>query len=276
MNVLEITIELPFLHEELEDILTARLFEIGFEGFWTDKLLLKAYVDEGLFNKEKFESIVFQYLPDNQYSINLISDKNWNEQWEASYEPVFISNRCVIKAPFHHIEEKNLLEIVISPKMAFGTGHHQTTKLMIERLFELDLQSKTVIDAGCGSGILAIAAEKLGSESIFAYDIDPRSVENTKENIALNNCQKILTKKGTITELNLPLVDIILANINRNVLLDEIKHYKNHLLQDGLLIVSGFIEPDVSIVSEKAKIEGLKLKNIYKQDDWYCLVFKNE
>lgn len=276
MNVLEITIEMPFLHDELEDILIARLSEIGFEGFWTDELFLKAYVDEDLFNKEKFESIVFQYLSNTQYSINLLTDKNWNEQWEASYEPVFIGNCCVIKAPFHHIEEKYLIEIVISPKMAFGTGHHQTTKLMLERLFELDLHSKTIIDAGCGSGVLAIAAEKLGSESIIAYDIDPWSVENTKENIALNNCQKILTKKGTLSELNLPSVDIILANINRNVLLTEMKHYKNHLLQDGLLIVSGFIEPDVSIVSEKAKAEGLNLQNVYNQDDWYCLVFKNE
>ena len=276
MNVLERTIEMPFLHDELEDILIARLSEIGFEGFWTDELFLKAYVDEDLFNKEKFESIVFQYLSNTQYSINLLTDKNWNEQWEASYEPVFIGNCCVIKAPFHHIEEKYLIEIVISPKMAFGTGHHQTTKLMLERLFELDLHSKTIIDAGCGSGVLAIAAEKLGSESIIAYDIDPWSVENTKENIALNNCQKILTKKGTLSELNLPSVDIILANINRNVLLTEMKHYKNHLLQDGLLIVSGFIEPDVSIVSEKAKAEGLNLQNVYNQDDWYCLVFKNE
>lgn len=276
MNVFEITIDMPFLHEELEDILIARLSEIGFEGFWTDELFLKAYVGEELFNKEKFESIVFQYLPNNQYSIKLLADKNWNEQWEASYQPVFIGNRCVIRAPFHHIEEKYLLEIVISPKMAFGTGHHQTTKLMIERLFELDLQSKTVIDAGCGSGILAIAAEKLGSESIIAYDIDPWSIENTKENIALNNCKKIIIEKGSISELNLPSVNIILANINRNVLLTEIKQYKNHLLQDGLLIVSGFIEPDVSIVNEKAKAEGLYLQNVYNLDDWYCLVFKNE
>ncbi|MGQ9846034.1 MAG: 50S ribosomal protein L11 methyltransferase [Bacteroidales bacterium] len=276
MNFFEITLEMPFVHDELEDILIARLSEIGFEGFWTDELLLKAYVDEELFNKEKFESIVFQYLPNNKYSINLLADKNWNEQWERSYDPVIIDNRCIIKAPFHQIEKKYSIEIVISPKMAFGTGHHPTTKLMLERLFDLDLQSKSIIDAGCGSGVLAIAAEKLGAESIIAYDIDSWSVENTRENIALNNCKKILIKKGSISELNLPSVNIILANINRNVLLTEMKHYKNHLLQDGLLILSGFVEQDVSILTDKAEAEGLNLKNAYNQDDWYCLVFKNE
>lgn len=276
MKTLEIAIELPFVHDNLDEILTATLAEIGFEGFWIDESLFKAYVNEEQFNKKEFESIIFAYLPNAQYKMQILPDKNWNEQWEASYEPVFIGERCVIKAPFHQIEKIYPLEIVISPKMAFGTGHHNTTRLIIERLFELNLTSKSIIDAGCGSGVLAIAAEKLGAESVLAYDIDHWSVENTKENIALNQCTKIKVEKGAVSELELPQVNIILANINRNVLIEEMKQYKHHLLHKGILIVSGFIRQDVDIVRQKAISEGLMPQGVYNLDKWYCLVFKND
>ncbi|GAB4451182.1 MAG: 50S ribosomal protein L11 methyltransferase [Bacteroidales bacterium] len=276
MKILEIAIDLPLVNDNLDEILTARLTEIGFEGFWTDESSFKAYVNEEQFNKKEFESIILEYVPNAQYKMQTLSDKNWNEQWESSYEPVFIGDRCVIKAPFHNIEKKYPLEILINPKMAFGTGHHNTTKLIIERLFDLNLTSTSIIDAGCGSGILAIAAEKLGAESVLAYDIDQWSVENTNENIELNHCHKIKVEKGTISELNLPQVNIILANINRNVLIEEIKQYKHHLLHKGILIVSGFIKQDVDIVGQKAISEGLMPQGVYHIDEWYCLVFKNE
>ncbi len=274
MSYLEIAIELPFIQEETVEIFIARLSESGFDGFWNEQNMLKAYIDENIFDKKAFETILNETLSACQYKIEPMPDRNWNEQWEKSYEPVIIENKCIIKAPFHEITETFPLEIIVTPKMAFGTGHHNTTQLIIEQLFSTELKNKTIIDAGCGSGVLAIAAEKLGAKSILAYDIDHWSVENTIENIELNQCNCITVKQGTIDEVKPEPSDIILANINRNVLLSEMESYKKYLKSNGLLILSGFIEPDVEILKKSATEKGLIFQNTQAKDDWYCLVFK--
>lgn len=274
MSYLEIAIELSFIQEETVEILIARLSELGFDGFWNEQNMLKAYIDENLFDKNIFETVLNETLSTCKYKTEIMPDKNWNEQWEKSYEPVIIENKCIIKAPFHEISQKFPLEIIVSPKMAFGTGHHHTTQLIIEQLFNIDLINKTIIDAGCGSGVLAIAAEKLGAESILAFDIDHWSVENTTENIELNQCSHIIVKQGTIDEVKPDPSDIILANINRNILLSEMESYQKFLKNNGLLILSGFIESDVEIIKKSATNKGLFFQNSYSKKDWYCLVFK--
>ncbi|NSW46241.1 MAG: 50S ribosomal protein L11 methyltransferase [Bacteroidales bacterium] len=274
MTTLEINIELPIINDNIDEILVAVLSEIGFEGFFNDETMLKAYIEENAFNKDQFEQLLFQFLPNAHYSIATLPNKNWNEQWEKTYEPVIIDKRCIIKAPFHQIEKKYPLEIIINPKMAFGTGHHQTTQLIIERLFEINLKNKKVIDAGCGSGILSIAAEKLGASQIWAFDIDEWSVINTIENIELNKCKNIIVKKGTINDIKPQPAHIILANINRNILLNEMTHYNKCLDPDGLLIISGFIKPDVDILLQKAQQEGFINIDSYHKNEWFCLALK--
>lgn len=274
MGYLEISIELPFIHEETVEILIARLFKVGFEGFWNEQNILRAYIDKKNFKKNSFESVLAETLPTFKYEIKSIADKNWNEHWEKSYEPVIINDKCIIKAPFHKVTQKYPLQIIITPKMAFGTGHHETTQLIIEQLFNIELKEKTVIDAGCGSGVLAIIAEKLGAKNILAYDIDNWSIENAKENIKLNQCNCITVKQGTINEIKPQLSDIILVNINRNVLLSEMVSYKKYLKNNGLLLLSGFIESDVEIVTKTATDNGLILQNSSSKNSWYCLTFK--
>jgi len=274
MTTLEINIELPIINDNIDEILIAVLSEIGFEGFFNDETILRSYIKENIFNKEQFEQLLFQFLPNAHYSIKTMPNKNWNEQWEKTYDPVIINEYCIIKAPFHKIEKKYPLEIIINPKMAFGTGHHQTTQLIIERLFEIDLKNKIVIDAGCGSGILSIAAEKLGATKILAFDIDEWSVQNTIENIELNCCKNILVKKGTINDIKPLPAHIVLANINRNILLNEMKHYNTYLNSNGLLIISGFIQPDIDILLHKAQLEGFIHVNSYQKNEWICLVLK--
>jgi len=275
MTTLEISIELPIINNNIDEIIVAVLSEIGFEGFFNDETSLKAYIEENKFDKEQFESLIFQYLPQTHYTITPLSSRNWNEQWEKSYEVVIIDERCIIKAPFHQIEKKYPLEIIINPKMAFGTGHHQTTQLIIEQLFKLNLKDKSIIDAGCGSGVLSIAAEKLGASHIVAFDIDEWSVQNTIENIKLNQCQRILVQQGTIEDIKPQPAHIILANINRNILLNEMNRYKQCLTPDGLLIMSGFMKPDIDVLIQKAQFEGLTHLNTYHKDEWFCLVLKN-
>lgn len=260
--------------EPATEILIAELAEIGFNSFEETESGLLAYIPttqdaEDLMNEVNIlNSIVF----DISYSKKIIEQKNWNEQWEKDFQPIEINEDCRIRTPFH--QPKNVrYEIIINPKMAFGTGHHSTTHLMLEFTMKEDLTKKKVLDMGCGTGVLAILAEKRNAQHIDAIDIDVWSYENTLENIGLNKCRNITVFEGDADLLKDKNYDVILANINRNILLNDMEIYVNCLNQNGTLLMSGFYEKDLSMIREKA--ESLNLIYHYHQvrNDWTAVRF---
>ncbi|TVQ49662.1 MAG: 50S ribosomal protein L11 methyltransferase [Saprospirales bacterium] len=202
----------------------------------------------------------------------IIEPTNWNKVWENSFSPIMIGKKWLIRAEFHPSRPGFKNEIIISPKMAFGTGHHATTFMVLEQMEELDLNGKKVLDLGCGSGILAVAAEKLGASSILAVDYDPLSVENTIENSQLNNCQKIKVEQANVYSFDTGGFDVVLANINKKVLTDNILKIKGLLNPSGILIISGILSGDEGeikkILGEKSTIKS------YAKDNWSCMILR--
>jgi len=209
------------------------------------------------------------------YKIEKIEKVNWNQEWENNFPPIQVGEECYVRAPFH--PSKNLkYEIIIEPKMSFGTGHHQTTSMMIQHLLETDLNEKKTLDMGCGTAILAILAEKKGAKHIDAVDIDNWCYLNSIENIERNNCKEISVSKGDVSLLNGKKYDVIIANINRNVLLSDIKTYAICLEKNGLLFLSGFYTEDIPIIDENCLQNGLKLMCKHEKDNWVALKYEKE
>ena len=203
------------------DIITALLGELPFESFVTTEKGLDAFIKE-----EDFTNDLLNDLPELDFTFSFTTEKiqqqNWNAQWESNFNPVLVEDKCIIRASFHEAPQSGIMDIIIDPKMSFGTGHHDTTWLMSRELFALDLKNKSVLDMGCGTGVLAIIAKKLGANSVSGIDIDEWSIENSRENAQVNHCPEILFEKGNASLLTDKKYDIILANINRNVLLNDL------------------------------------------------------
>ncbi|MEJ2003970.1 MAG: 50S ribosomal protein L11 methyltransferase, partial [Cyclobacteriaceae bacterium] len=219
-DYLAVTFECP---EDARDILVAELSYIGFDSMMETESGLEAYIEESDFDRESVDGLIARYPDfDISYATSRIVSRNWNEEWEKNYEPISVDGRCRVRAVFHDPDPSIPMEILINPRMSFGTGHHSTTYLMIQHQLDLDHNGKRVLDAGCGTAILAILAEKLGAGEVIAYDNNTWATENAPENVALNNCSVIKVLEGTIGNLKLEgKFDIILANINKNVLLEE-------------------------------------------------------
>jgi ribosomal protein L11 methyltransferase len=253
---------------ELSELLIAELVDVGYDSFQETDEGLDAYIEQGLFEEPKLKELLERYSPDEviPYSFSLLEDKNWNEEWEKNFQPVIIGEDCIVRASFHIPETPYKYDIVINPKMSFGTGHHETTSMMIANQLEIDHKGKTVMDAGSGTGILAILATKLEASLVDAFDVEDWAFENLKENAILNGCSTILIGKGDVTKVELreKEYDIILANINRNVLLDEMPEYCRRLKSGGTLVLSGFYLHDVPMLEERAGEFGLK-KSIVKR-----------
>ena len=224
--------------------------------------------------KEKLDKIV------QSLALKAIETKvpyqNWNKSWEESFRPITIPGKCCVRARFHPPQPEFPMEIVIQPQMAFGTGHHATTYLMMDRMFDLDFKGKKVLDYGCGTGILAILASKLGALSIDAIDIDPLSYENTIENLRENQISNTNCYEGTLDMLAENQYDIILANINRNVLLESGKTLFQQLLAQGTLLLSGLLKKDQAMVIESYEKQGFKQVNTYPKDGWICIELQAE
>ncbi len=252
------------------DIVIAALGEIGFESFEETEQGVKAYIQVNSFSAEALEKNV--YLKENDFFKvsfikQLIKAQNWNEVWESNFEPVIISTVC-IRAPFH-LPFKNIeYDIIIEPKMSFGTGHHETTSLMVEEMLSLDYVSKEVLDMGCGTGILAILATKKGAANVTAVDIDEWACANSKENIVRNNTSEIKVIHGDIESLGKQKFDVILANINRNILLKDLPQYYQLLSQKGILLMSGFLDVDSTIIKEASQKLGLSTDYNNTKNHW--------
>ncbi len=261
---------------EVTEILVAELGEIGFDIFEDSDQGLCAYCPENLFEQTALEEIInrYQFLGPITFVQNKIEKQNWNEVWEKNYEPIRISDKVFIRASFHESEPGYQMEIVINPKMSFGTGHHETTSLMSEALFGVELANKSVLDAGTGTGILAFIAQKLGANKVKGFDIDEWSVENSIENASLNQCEAIEFTQGTIREHLNEEYDILLANINRNILLDEMSEYALRIKTGGLLFLSGFYTQDIPSLRKSALQHGLQLIKQSDKNNWACLMFQ--
>jgi ribosomal protein L11 methyltransferase len=250
------------------DILIAALGELGFESFVENDSGFEAYISE-----EQERNVDLKELNFEDFKFSFEKDKieqvNWNEEWEKNFEPVLVEDLLLIRAPFHPEIKHVKHEVVILPKMSFGTGHHDTTWLMCKQLFDLDLKNKSVLDMGTGTGILAIVAKKLGATSIVGIDIDEWSAENAKENCIANGGADIEIHLGDKDLLNqYKEFDVILANINKNVLKIQIPLYAKHLRANGVLLMSGFFTTDVDELERSASQHGLKLIERYSRNNW--------
>jgi len=258
---------------DLADILIAELAEIGFEGFLENETGFEAYLLESEYNENLFREIMTKYeLALNQIIENTIPQQNWNAQWESSFDPVVVSNQLIIKAPFHQIEQQYPFEIIIQPKTSFGTGHHETTQSIMELMLKMDFKNKTVFDYGCGTGVLAILASQLGATSIFANDIDDWAFENVGENAAMNNITNIDYQKGDLSIVPNTEYDIILANINKNILLKSFEQLSKHVKANGIVLISGFYESDLSDLLDCCQAFGLNLQQKVVTNNWCAAV----
>jgi len=274
MNYIEISF--TFLdHRDFRDILAARLNEIEFESYLDIEDGLAAYIQESLLDQKKLDSVIsdLKSLFIFDYSIKYIEQKNWNLKWEKSFHPVKINKDCIIRAHFHDKLDYKY-EIIITPKMSFGTGHHETTYLMINQMFELDFKNRSVLDVGCGTGVLTILSKMLGSSYTLGIDIDRWSYENSLENAFLNNIKDIKFLQGDINNLD-GKFDVIFANINRNIILSDINKYIDLMNQDADLLLSGFLLEDVQIIRKKSESLNLNFISNKNKNKWNLLHFTN-
>lgn len=255
--------------------LMALLGELGFESFVEENDSLLAYIQTSGFNPEILldEAIWPENIDLKKFSWKVIPDQNWNAVWEENFQPVTIAGKCHIRAPFHKPVKGIPYEIIIEPKMSFGTAHHETTALMIEYLLEIETEGKKVLDMGCGTGVLAILAAFRGSKNIDAIDIDEWAYNNTLENIERNNTTFINVYHGDASLLKNKKFNIIIANINRNILLADIPVYSKCLDDNGLLLLSGFYNEDLAAITECAAASGLKYTSHKEQNKWVAACF---
>ncbi len=256
------------------DILIAELGERGFESFVETDEGVQAYIKKEEWNPEIIEglAVLSNSLFAIEYSFVEIEQENWNATWEQNFNPIQVGDKCVVRAPFHEKPEVEF-DIVIEPKMSFGTGHHETTHMMLQHILEHDFKGKSVLDMGSGTGVLAILAAMKGAKSIDAIDIDNWCYLNALENVERNHCNHIKVYEGTADLLVDQQYDIIIANINRNILLEDIPSYVKCLATDGLLFLSGFYVEDIPIITEKCEEVGLKFEKNLEKNNWVAVKY---
>ena len=257
------------------EILMAELAEVGFDSFEDTPTGIKAYIPKDSWNEHILQDIYLLSNPEFtiSYQITEIEQVNWNEEWEKNFSPIVVEDLCTVRANFHPVPNTRY-DIVITPKMSFGTGHHETTYMMLQQLLPLSLEGAKVLDMGCGTGILAIMAALRGARDITAIDIDPWCVENATENVQQNNCSFITIKEGDVSLIAGEQYNLILANINRNILLSDIPAYTQALLPQGLLLVSGFYEEDLPAIKEKCQKVGLTYLSHIERNRWVSAKFQ--
>ena len=256
------------------EILIAELGEKAFESFIETETGISAFVQKDLWDTNILEDIQILNNPEFkiEYTFEEIEQVNWNEEWEKNFEPIDVDGKCHVRAPFH--EKTNAeFDIVIEPKMSFGTGHHETTHMMIQHLLETDLVGKKTLDMGCGTAILAILAEMKGAQPIDAIDIDNWCYLNSIENAERNNCKHISVYEGDASLLVGKKYDVIIANINRNILLNDMQQYVDCLNENGILFLSGFYTEDIPVISESCTSRGLTYVKQFERNNWVALKY---
>ncbi|WP_291564272.1 50S ribosomal protein L11 methyltransferase [Bacteroides sp.] len=273
MKYFEVTFSANPCNETITDILSALTAEIGFESFVECEGGMQAYVQQSLFDEEALKNLIADFpIPDTEitYTITEPEDKDWNEEWEKNFfQPIVIEDRCVIHSTFHKDYPKAEYDIVINPQMAFGTGHHETTSSILGELLDADLKGISVLDMGCGTSILAILASMRGADPVTAIDIDDWCVNNSRDNIALNNINNITVELGdaSLLEGRKPF-DVIIANINRNILLNDMTAYTACMHKGSEIYMSGFYVQDIDAIRSKGESLGLKFVHYREKNNW--------
>ncbi len=275
MEYYELKIIFPeVVEEEDTGIIVADLGDLGFDSFQQEENILNGYISAISLKEKKTEiENYLQTLKNDliKYEWSKMENIDWNAVWESNFEPIQVGDLCCVRAPFHQPSTCRY-DIVIMPKMSFGTGHHATTYLMIENMFQMNIQGKNGLDMGCGTGILAILAIKLGASFMDAIDIDDWAVENCLENIKTNGVEtKVSVMQGDASRLHATHYDFIFANINRNVLLENMEKYASCLTTNGEILFSGFLEPDVQTIVECAEKNGLHFVEHHTKDGWQLI-----
>lgn len=276
MNYQELIFTITSNEDYHRDILIDALAGIGFDTFEETETGFKAYIPASTFDEAQLENALLPWKGSINFFIetNFVQQKNWNEVWESNFEPLQIGNSCYVRATFHKPAPSYKYEIVIDPKMAFGTGHHQTTSMVMEMMLDEDFREKQVLDMGCGTGILAILASMLGAKDILAIDYDQVCVDSTVENSALNEISNISAVCGSKEAIPDEKFDFILANINRNILLEQMSAYVKALKPSGKLLMSGFYEePDLKIIKEAASGLNLQFVEHRTKQSWVAAKF---
>jgi ribosomal protein L11 methyltransferase len=268
-ETIQITIEVN--DEKIREQLIAQLSANGFDAFEEKDFELLGFIEGTKFNSAVLEEILFAYSL--KYSQTVIADQNWNALWESNFDPVIVGDFCVIRAHFHQPFTGKKHEIVITPKMSFGTGHHATTYMMISEMSRLDFKDKKVADFGTGTGLLAILAEKLGSNYVWALDIDDWSIENASENIKKNSCKNIVLEKADHFNVNGGF-DIILANINKNVILSNVDSLSTSVTPSGNILLSGLLKEDENDIVVAFVEKGFEYVSTVERNKWICLLLR--
>lgn len=279
MKYIEVTFATHPCNETVNDVVAALAGEIGFESFIACEGGIRAYIQQSLFDKEALKDLADGFpLPgaNIEYTIKEAEDKNWNEEWEKHFfQPIVIADRCCIHSTFHQDTPKTEYEILINPQMAFGTGHHETTASIISELLDAELKGKSVLDMGCGTSILAILASMRGADPVTAIDIDDWCVNNSIDNIALNHIDNITVMHGDAGLLkgHSPF-DVIIANINRNILLADMAQYAGCMHAGSELYMSGFYVQDIPAIREKAESLGMEFVHHREKNHWAAVAFR--
>jgi ribosomal protein L11 methyltransferase len=277
MDFIEISFPTASPGDVLSDLLPYWLENMDFEGFCESESGLKAYIPVTAYDRQELTELLrLMSGSDIPFMENMIPDKNWNEEWEQNYNPVVVDDTCLIRAPFHKNQGSYPYEIVLEPKMSFGTGHHETTLLMIREMLKTDLKGLSVLDAGCGTGILAILAEMKGAARVLAIDYDIWCYRNATENIIRNSCRHIDLVKGDVMTMEEGLFDCILANINIGILKNVLNKFEGQMNKGGHLIVSGILTGDVESLAEESKKTGLELTGHASLNSWAMVRFKKK
>lgn len=277
MNYIEIAFACDSIKDWQQDLFINDLGDIGFDTFEEKDTGFSAFIPEPNFNLIALETLLSQLSSDIKlsYEVINIAQKNWNKLWEENFPSLVVADRCYVRATFHESKvDEYPFEIIVDPKMAFGTGHHQTTSLMMELLLEEDLNEKSVLDMGCGTGILGILASKKGAKTVLSIDNDPICYESTKENAQLNKLENIRAVCGGSESIPDENFDLLIANINRNILIDQMDAYSASICKNGVLFISGFYEgEDFDILKTKATERGFIYSNYKSRDRWVAARF---
>lgn len=249
-------------------IIISELSDIKYDGFWETNEGISAFVDENKYDEEKLSQIIEKYDFVKEFNTNSVEDINWNAEWESNYPPINVEDDCLIRSPFHPEDPTFLFEVIIQPQMSFGTGHHDTTYLMVKHLLLENLDQKIVLDIGCGTGVLSILAEKMGAQVVWAIDNDDWAYKNTISNCLLNATENVSIKHGDASSIPDRPFDFILANINKNVLISDIKKYTKNLNRGGTILLSGFFEIDLSEMKKVIKKANLKINYTDVRNEW--------
>jgi ribosomal protein L11 methyltransferase len=257
------------------EFLISKLVEIGYESFMEEENRLFAYIPESDFREDLLKQLQENQTPPWKYTVKQIREKNWNENWESNFNPVSISPECIIRAPFHKQSLHIKYDLIIEPKMSFGTGHHETTHMMLEFILNGQMKNKILLDMGCGTGVLSILGAKMGAKSIDAVDNDQWAYENCKSNLILNQVENIEVSLGDASGLKKNTYDIIFANINRNILLRDIPLYANAGKENSMLFISGFYSNDFDIIQDKAMESGFSFIEKRTMNNWVAAKYIN-